>query len=344
MQYWDRKTHSQMLFETLQEGESTQDLTGVMRRVSNLHWKLNQKVHWFSVLWYVTVMLQPFTESSTRNISSLILPHLVYCTGRSLELLCPRLKLPWLSLAGALRFPRLPAGWSYFQKVSSSQWTSRSPEALSWRALGGSNYTLIICEASAEQGQASVPYFGMPAVLKPGPFLTEPSKWMLARSTIYTCIQLSKVLRLKLHIVNWCNLCLSQKESLRLHLPIFDLNLLWAEMKLRVFRCWLLRNCFLNVSYLWSQLISLFEALLKKQNTLKCFYLKISSGTWWMKNYFLFESRNKNGYFFSFLSSALLFNKSSSWSPLLHLPAFVFPFFKKVLSRRFGRKAWQYAS
>lgn len=209
---------------------------------------------------------------------------------------------------------------------------------MSWRTWGGSNYTLIICEGNAEQGQASVLDFGMPAVLKPGPFLTEPSKWMLARSTVYTCIQLCKVLGLKLHIVGWCDICLNQKESLRLHSPI-----VWLKTSLG-------RNdtegvqVLAVVSHLWGQVLNLFEALLKKQSTLKCCYLKITSGTWWMKIDFLSESRNKNGYFFAFLSSALIFKKSRFWSQLLHFPAFIFVFFKKVLSICFGRKAWQYAS
>jgi len=60
----------------------------------------------------------------------------------------------------------------------------------------------------------------MPAVLKPGSFRTEPSKLIIVRSTLYTCTQLSKVWRSKFHIMDWCDLCLSQKECSRLRSPI----------------------------------------------------------------------------------------------------------------------------
>lgn len=112
-------------------------------------------------------------------------------------------------------------------------------------------------------------------------------------------------------------------------------------MKLVVFMCWLLRNCCLNVSYLRSQVLSMFEALPNNQSTLKCFYLKITLGTWWVNIDFLSELRNKNGFFYPFLSSALLFNKSISWSLLLYLPVFISFFFKNVQSICFGRKSWQ---
>lgn len=156
---------------------------------------------------------------------------------------------------------------------------------------------------------------------------------MLARSTVYTCIQLSKVLALKLHIVGWCDLCLNEKESLRLHSPI-----VWLKTSLG-------RNdtegvqVLAVVSHLRGQVLSLFEVLLKKQSTLKCCYLKITSGTWWMKIDFPSESRNKNCYFFAFLSSALIFKKSRFWSQLLHLPAFIFVFFKKSSVYMFWEKS-----
>lgn len=217
IQYWYRKLHSQMLFETLQEGESAQDLTGVIRRIGNLCWNLSQKEPWFSNLWYVTVMLQPCLKSSRRSTSSLILPH---CAGKSLSSCAPGFNTQVVMLLeGELRFTRLPHGWGYFQQISSSQWACRSPEALSLKALGDSNYTLIRRDASAEQRQDWELYFKMPAVLKPSPFLSELSKWMLTMPTAYTCIQLSKILGLKLHIVDPCNLYLNQKESLRLHSP-----------------------------------------------------------------------------------------------------------------------------
>lgn len=109
-------------------------------------------------------------------------------------------------------------------------------------------------------------------------------------------------------------------------------------MKLRVFRCWLLRKCFLNVSKLWRQVLRPFEVLLKKQNILKCFYIKITSRTQWMRIDSLSDSSNKNGYFFPFLPSALLFNKSSSWNILLHLLGFIFLFYKKSSARMLWEK------
>lgn len=170
------------------------------------------------------------------------------------------------------------------------------------------------------------------------------------RAFSYRTIQInvSKVNSIHLHSiiqsfrikVAYCGLIRSmfKSESLRLHLPI-----VWLKTSLG-------RNdtehvqVLAVVSHLRGKVLSLFEVLLKKQSTLKCCYLKITSGTWWMKIDFPSESGNKNGYFFAFLSSALIFKKSRFWSQLLHLPAFIFVFFKKVLSICFGRKAWQYAS
>lgn len=153
--------------------------------------------------------------------------------------------MPWVDIpmgqpgrgAGVPKAGPLPAVQGCFQKVYSALWTSRSPDILSFRALGGNNYNLITCKSRTEEGQATVSHFVTPAVLNPGAFPGESSKWMLARSIVSICIELAKVLKLKKHIVDGCDLYLSQKESLRLSsLIVWLSSLLWTEMKLRAFR------------------------------------------------------------------------------------------------------------